>query len=76
MDMKDDLALGSTQEGCPGCGGHAANETVTVHSGPWERQFLQCSSCGREFAAAWRNAYYQPHSDTEIGIRALAGAAA
>jgi hypothetical protein len=76
MDMKDDLTPGSSKEGCPGCGGDAANEKMTVHSGPWERQFFQCASCGQDFAAAWRNSYYQPQSDTEIGIRAFAGAAA
>ena len=44
---------------CPNCGGHNARATVTVSSGPWERQFLECSDCGQSVVAAWRNTHDQ-----------------
>jgi hypothetical protein len=75
MDMRD-LNHSSFQQDLPCCAEHSTNQTVTVISGQWEREFFQCSSCGQAFAAAWRNAYEQRPDETGRSLRELSEAAA
>jgi hypothetical protein len=63
-DMNDTSRHDTSTTTCPNCGGHNARATVTVNSGPWERQFLECSDCGQAVVAAWRNTHYQTVKDS------------
>lgn len=42
---------------CPSCGGNSAEIVVTVSSGIWERQFLQCKACSQALITDWSNTH-------------------
>jgi uncharacterized Zn finger protein len=75
--MNTEMNLGMAVTECPACGGHEVIEMVTVSSGIWERQFLECGACGRAIVAAWRNTHHDaPASASRHSVLAASEAAA
>ena len=57
MNDTTKAAAGSERSSCPACGTDRVEMTAVVHSGPWERVFMECSGCRQKFVAAWENTH-------------------
>jgi hypothetical protein len=55
--MRDTSNTGQVNASCPTCGAKSVEVLVTVDSGLWERQFLQCRACRQALVTEWSNTH-------------------